>query len=541
MRSKDTLVFAAVSVAASLFAFVIAVPRQWSRGLLIVDEFWYGHLTQSVFRGDGYVSNVMYPMQALGVESFPVPEALKQAGYSVLGAALWLVTGEGHRPLVFISVVSLGLFAGFIYLLARRLRWSPTVSVLIAAVVVGNPTVARFGTAVAPEAMFFAAFIATLVLILDERRWAAPAAGALHAVVMVIKGHGLIYIPLFVVFLAWRHRKLTIRPAAVYLVALVAALVVMSVALPDGSVQLVHSGGNYSMAFLTGMEGFPIDQLGYKQVEPVDAWGHLLSHPGGFVEKVLRMISRTKGIMEALGGPAMGGVLLPLLCLALGLFLVDLVAPGKVFAPTEGPAGGEDGGGSRSPDVEIYLLFAAMIGMTFAFFWAIYVISRWFVPILPLMVLLILYVVDRFRPAVAGILRPSAVKWVAAAAVLWFAIYPAFYTMWVSYRDPWAWIGTQLAVRFVDYNQVADNVERLVPEGGIVVSEMAHEITWFTGKPTIMRPRSDQDLRVLAERFNVAAVYEHPLFPRDWRYLDEAFELVDDANGRLWIRRDGRR
>ena len=85
---------------------------------------------------------------------------------------------------------------------------------------------------------------------------------------------------------------------------------------------------------------------------------------------------------------------------------------------------------------------------------------------------------------------------------------------------------------------MSDNVETLVPEGGVVVSEMAHEITWFTGAPTIMAPRSDDDLRVLTSRFDVAAVYQHPLFPREWPYLEEAFELVDDANGRLWIRRD---
>jgi hypothetical protein len=489
----------------------------------------------------------MYPMQAMGVESFPVPEALKQAGYSVLGAALWLITGEGHRPLVFISIVSLGLFGGFVYLLARRMHWSPAVSVMVAGAVAGNPSVARFGTAVAPEAMFFAVFAATLLLLLDERPWAAVGAGALHAVVMVIKGHGLIYIPLFVVFLAFRHRKLTIRPAAVYLGALIAALVFMSIVLPDGSVQLVSSGGNYAMAFLTGMEGFPIDQLGYKQIEPVDAWGHLLSHPGGFVEKVLRMISRTKGIIEALGGPAVGGVLLPLLCLALGLFLVDFVSPGRVFAQGVGTvragasAGAAAGGTSRTSDRDIYLLFVTMIAMTFAFFWAIYVISRWFVPVLPLMLLLILHVGARFRPSVVGTLRPSAAKWVAAAAVLWFVAYPAFYTIWVGYRDPWAWVGTQLAVRFVDYDEVADNVETLVPGDRPVVSEMAHEITWFTGRPTIVRPRSEDDLRTLVARFDVAAVYEHPLFPRDWPYLEEAFDLVDSANGRLWIRRDLRR
>jgi hypothetical protein len=71
----------------------------------------------------------------------------------------------------------------------------------------------------------------------------------------------------------------------------------------------------------------------------------------------------------------------------------------------------------------------------------------------------------------------------------------------------------------------------------VVISDMAHEITWLTGARTILFPNFESDLQYLVARYDVDALYEHPLFPRDWPSIRQSFTLVDDADGRLWVRR----
>lgn len=97
--------------------------------------------------------------------------------------------------------------------------------------------------------------------------------------------------------------------------------------------------------------------------------------------------------------------------------------------------------------------------------------------------------------------------------------------------------GEKLAVRSVDYENMATNVLEHVPKGAVVVSGMAHEISWLTGRSTIGTPLTQEQLRELVERFDVKAVYEHPIAARDWPYLRGEFELVDIDDGRLWLRR----
>ena len=117
-------------------------------------------------------------------------------------------------------------------------------------------------------------------------------------------------------------------------------------------------------------------------------------------------------------------------------------------------------------------------------------------------------------------------------------LYPGASAIWQSYRKPFAFLGRQLAVRFVDYPALSATVAAQVPRDAVVVSDMANEINWLNGNNTILFPLSEPDLRELVSRYDVAALYEHPLFPRDWAWIPQAFQLVDERNGRLWLRKD---
>ena len=109
--------------------------------------------------------------------------------------------------------------------------------------------------------------------------------------------------------------------------------------------------------------------------------------------------------------------------------------------------------------------------------------------------------------------------------------------MWDAHRQPMKYIGSLLAVRFLDYERMATNVDALLPDDPVIVSDMAHEIAWLTGSRAIVFPNREEDLAYLVEKFDVDALYEHPQFPRDWPFIQREFVLADDSNGVLWVRR----
>ncbi len=72
---------------------------------------------------------------------------------------------------------------------------------------------------------------------------------------------------------------------------------------------------------------------------------------------------------------------------------------------------------------------------------------------------------------------------------------------------------------------------------GSLPPSMAHEVAWLTGRRTIAMPYTEVDLQMVVEKYDVDALLEHPVLFREWDYIERNFELVDTANGRLWIRR----
>ncbi len=520
---------------AFIFVAITGYPRQWTLGLLINDEFWYAHLARNLYDGWGYVTNVMYPVQAPLHETFPVPEAMKQSGYPLVVAALWTLTGIRVRAMLVVAAAGLSLFSGMSFLLARRLGWSRSISAGVAAAVVVNPSVTAYGTQALPESLYFALFVLVVWLILRGRPMDVVVAAVAHAALILVKGHGIIYAPLFVAYLwvrgarswagALRPDRGKLRTAAVYAGVLLATMIVAELALPAGSVGLFQSGATYSYAFLaeTGPE---ISALPYLEVEPTNVAGYILEHPLEYLEKTARQIRRTKIMVDSLGGPALSGVLFPLLSLSFIFLLVDAFSPGTLL-----PAGA-GGKSEREP----YLFFVAITAASFAFFWAIYIVPRFITHLVPLMLLLTLYGLYRLAPLVREL--PSSLRTLLLVfAIGYLLVYPAAATVWQAHRHPMQRIGSQLSARFVDFGRMAGSVTTHLPDDPVVISDMAHELTWLTGARTILFPNFETDLRYLVERYDVDGLYEHPLFPRDWPWITESFDLVDSSDGRLWVRR----
>ena len=574
-RRGDAAVFIAIFALTCVFLLVAAYPRQWTLGLLINDEFWHAQLARNLYEGRGYVSNVLYPLQAPSVDAFPVPEPMKQPGFQLLAALAWLVTGESVRAMLSVALVGMAVFAGAIYLLARRLGWGNGAALFAVGATVLHPVMAQYGVQALPESLYFACFTLMVLLVLRGGTADIVAAGALNAALMLIKGHGLIYVPLFAAFLwlrgagsslpkdgaavprgetAGARLMVRIRPspaklraAGSYVLATFVALLLAWLLLPAGSVQLFEASGTYSHGLLIEV-GRITSELPYLSVEPPAAWSYIAEHPGEYLGKVARMVRRTKIIIAALSGPAMAGVLFPALLLSCLLLVADAVAPGK-FLPiarerARGPAEQTGRSADREPapgdaGAEPYLLFAAIIGWTLMAFWPVFLTARFIAHTLPLMLLVCLYSGARLGAMVHGV-RPALRKTLVAAAAVYFVAYPAAVTLWNSYRDPMGLIGSLLAVRHLDYARMADNVETLVAEDPVIVSDMPYEIAWFTRSRAIAFPNREEDLAYLVDRYDVDALYEHPLFPRDWPLIREQFRLVDDRDGALWVRRRGR-
>ena len=123
------------------------------------------------------------------------------------------------------------------------------------------------------------------------------------------------------------------------------------------------------------------------------------------------------------------------------------------------------------------------------------------------------------------------------AALVYFLVYPLALTFREVYKDPFAYLGRGLVVRSLDYNELSETLALWIPDrSAVVVSDMAHEIAWWNGNPTVHFPLDEEQLQFSVEKFDVRALYERPGSDRDWGYIREEFSLVDTQNGLLWVR-----
>ena len=156
------------------------------------------------------------------------------------------------------------------------------------------------------------------------------------------------------------------------------------------------------------------------------------------------------------------------------------------------------------------------------------------------LLLIIFWVINRLRPSLPSV-RTELRTALATLAVLYVVVYPGCLTLLQAYRDPFVFIGRNLAVRFADYGEVSETVKTYVAPDAVVISDMAHEINWLTGTNTMDFPLSEEGLRFLVAEYDVQVLYEHPNKNRIWPWIPTVFRLVDEKNGRFWVRKDGAR
>ena len=181
------------------------------------------------------------------------------------------------------------------------------------------------------------------------------------------------------------------------------------------------------------------------------------------------------------------------------------------------------------------LLMYCIVTLLFAFLWAILFRVRYIAHVYPIMLIVIFHEARRLRfdLIAAGTARRVVVVFVLVYGLL----YPGTLALWDSYRRPQSMLGRGLPIHIVRYENVRDAVSAHVPHGGVVISELAHEIDWLTGHPTIHFPLKEDQLRTLIDRYDVQALYERPDVQRSWGVIEEEFELIESAAGRLWVRR----
>ena len=421
-------------------------------------------------------------------------------GFALTGMATWLVA---------VTIVRNRIAAGAITLAT-----------------IGNPVFWGWWTAALPESLFTAVFLAGIWLLLLNSPKARFGAGVLLAASIYVKGFAVLYLPLagaFVVFGTTRPRA---RHVMGFAAGAVLTFALAEIALPTGTSQLSGASSQYagSMLLYETRGAYPAHEGPLYDTTPLEPFGYVLTHPIDYGEKVARMMIRTKQTVEVLGGPAVGGVLFPLLLLigfSVGHDLFGWLR--QVRGPT---LGGQD------PHVtSTRLLLAGLLLVNFVFFWGGNFKDRYFAHLFPLMLAAAYLEFNRLVPDAANWWRKIP-RLIVVLAAGYFLAYPPAVGLWKAYRDPYAYLGRMLAVRWVDYAEVAGTVVAHVPADGMVMSDMAHEITWYTDRPTVFFPGSEDQLDYLLDKFDVDAMYEHPRTAREWSSIDERFELVDEVNPR---------
>ena len=525
----EVVVFVSIAGLALVVSLAFVVPRHWSRGFLGPDEAWHADLARHVLAGHGYVSSTLFPMDAPSTEGFPVTESLKQSGLSLVTAAVWWAFGESERSVIVIVMLMFAVGVSSTQLLAYRLTRNRVVALLVAGLILANPAVLNWMLKPLPTSMVFAAFVLLLLLVVEPTPRRVVGAGVVYVTLLLAKGYAILYFLPVVGYLAATSRgvKLPLLFGGSVALWLVAAQLV----LPAGSVRLVDSGGNYALAFLHEWWYSPT-VYAYQDLFPPDPWTVILEHPREFAVQYARLASRTKIILDGMAGPAIGSILFPLLWVAMFALPVDRLRPGFLL-PTQRP--------NAPPllrDVNILVFFTSSILITMVFFWAIDPHIVYWVHLYPIMLLLCIALVWRFLPLGPLIPRRGR-ELLAGAAFVYLLAYPLALTFREVYKDPFAYIGRGLAVRSLDYGVLSETLATWVPDrSAVVVSDVANEIAWWNGNPTVYFPLDEAQLEFTVERFDVQALYERPGSRRDWGYIHDRFRLVDTRNGFLWVRRD---
>ena len=525
---REVVVFVSLAILTLAVSMAFVLPRQWSRGFLGPDEAWHADLARHVLAGHGYVSSTLFPMDVPSTDGFPVTESLKQSGLSLATAAVWWIFGESERSVIVIVLLTFAVGVGLTQLLAYRLTQNRVVALLVTGLVLANPAVLNVMLTALPTSMVFTAFVLLLLLVVEPTPRRVMFAGLVYVTLLLAKGYAILYFLPVIGYLAATSRG--IKMPLLFGGGVVLWLVAAQLMLPTGSVRLFDSGGNYSLAFLHEW-WYPPNVYAYRDLFPPDPWTVIVEHPREFAIHYAKLASRTKTVLDWMAGPALGSVFFPVLWVAMFALPVDRIRPGFLL-PTLRP-----NAPALLRDGSILVLFSSSILVTMLFFWTIESRVVYWVHLYPIMLLLCLGLVWRFLPL--GRRIPQRGRELAAgAAFVYLLVYPLALTFREVYTDPFAYLGRGLAVRSLDYGELSETLATWVPNReAVVISDMANEIAWWNGNPTVYFPLDETQLEFSVDRLDVQALYEGPGSGRNWDYIRERFRLVDTRNGLLWIRR----
>ncbi len=455
----EFVVFVSVAALALAVAFAFVLPRHWSRGFLGPDEAWHADLARHVLAGDGYVSSTLFPMAVPSTENFPVVEPLKQSGLSLATAAAWWVFGESERAVIVIMMITFAIGVG----LTRNRR----IALLVTGLVLANPSVLGMMLTALPTSMVFTTFVLLLLLVIEPTRQRVMLGGVVYVALLLAKGYGILYSLPVIGYLAATSRTLSMP--LLFGGSVVLSVVTALLVLPSGAVQLVHSGGNYSLALLHGW-WYSADVYAFADLFPPDPWTVIAEHPREFAVHYARLARRTKRIIDGLGGPTLGSSLFPLLWVAMLVLPVDRFRPGVLLPamPRTAPP--------LVRDLNILVLLSSSIFLTIIFFWGIGPNIVHWIHLYPIMLLLCIGLIWRVLTLTQLIPRRGRDLLLGAALVYLF-VYPLALTFREVYKDPFAYLGRRLAVRSLDYGELSETLANWVPgRDAVIVSDMANEI-----------------------------------------------------------------
>lgn len=523
-RQSDLRVALLICLATAVLALIFVWPRQWTRGLLINDEYWHAYLARNLAEGQGYVADSIAPLHAAVTPSFPAKERWKQPLYPALVSLIWRVIGDFNiRAMLAISIAFFAIGAALTYALARRLDFEKGSALAIAFLSACTTNALATHITGNPEAMYWALFTAMVLVVIRPTGRNVAAAGALGAALVLIKGHGLLYLPVLGAYCLWQGGP---KRLLQWGGGLLAAVGIFAVAFPDGLSQLLRAGNTYSLGLLLWTDAYPGGVTPWSDLSPVDPWAYFADRPQAFAFRVLRMVSRTKNTLDAMAAPAVSGFILPSLVLAVAATLRSLRRQWFTQESDE----------ARHQSL-VWILILALIGITFGFFWFWRITPRYLLHVYPLLLLVVFRAARELAPGWRAI-GAQARAALVVCGIIYFIGYPMAFSVWRVYREPFEFLGRMLAVRFVDYDAVQELVTQYVPQGGVVITDLNHEVAWLTRRYTVAFPLKVEDLRSLVEQYDAVVVLEHPSIPKDWAWLRENFVLLDDQNGRFWLRRD---